>query len=218
MFSLAAVTSLALGVGLTTTLFSVVNAVLLRDTPIARPDQLVEIYSGFKDFPQLTTSNDALPAILVNLLPPVVGTIGLAAVFSAEISASDAVLFMLTTSLSQDLYKRFVHPGASDAQVLLVARWTAVVAAALGVALAIGLASVIDALIGSKLGVTAHVLGTVPYAKGSGFTSDSFLVQHGSWVRPKKIRCALRMHCFNRWALELACRTTPTSFARPRSG
>lgn len=55
-FSLAALASLALGVGLTTTLFSVVNAVLLRDTPIARPDRLVEVYSGFTDFPQLTTS------------------------------------------------------------------------------------------------------------------------------------------------------------------
>jgi len=55
-FSSAAVASLALGIGLTTTLFSVVNAVLLRPTPIARPDRLVEIYSGFSDFPQLTTS------------------------------------------------------------------------------------------------------------------------------------------------------------------
>jgi SSS family solute:Na+ symporter len=97
-------------------------------------------------FPALGNANDALPAILVNLLPPAVGTVGLAAVFSAEISASDAVLFMLTTSLAQDLYKRFVRPDASDAQVLLVARWTAVVAAALGVSLAIGLGSVIDAL------------------------------------------------------------------------
>lgn len=55
-FSSAAVASLALGIGLTTTLFSVVNAVMLRPTPIERPDRLVEIYSGFSDFPQLTTS------------------------------------------------------------------------------------------------------------------------------------------------------------------
>jgi hypothetical protein len=44
----------------------------------------------------------------------------------------------------------------------------------------------IDALIAAKLGVTAHVLGAVPYAKGSGFSSDSFLVKHGSWVRPEE--------------------------------
>lgn len=44
----------------------------------------------------------------------------------------------------------------------------------------------IDALIASAIGTTAHVLGTIPYAKGSGFTSDSFLVKHGSWVRPEE--------------------------------
>jgi solute:Na+ symporter, SSS family len=97
-------------------------------------------------FPELQSANSALPTILVRMLPPVVGAIGLAAVFSAEISASDAVLFMLTTSLSQDLYKRFVNPAANDARVLLVARWTTVVAAAAGVALAIALGSVVDAL------------------------------------------------------------------------
>lgn len=44
----------------------------------------------------------------------------------------------------------------------------------------------VDALIAQKLGVTPYVLGAVPYAKGSGFTSDSFLVKHGSWVRPEE--------------------------------
>ena len=97
-------------------------------------------------FPELASTNNALPMILMYLLPPAVGAIGLAAVFSAEISASDAVLFMLTTSLSQDLYKRFVNPDSSDARVLLVARITSVVAAALGVGLAIALGSVVDAL------------------------------------------------------------------------
>ena len=97
-------------------------------------------------FPELKSANDALPTILVYMLPPIVGAIGLAAVFSAEISASDAVLFMLTTSLSQDLYKRFVNPAASDAKVLRVARWTTVASATIGVSLAIVLASVVDAL------------------------------------------------------------------------
>jgi len=55
-FSLAAVGSLALGIGLTTALFSVVNAVLLRDTPIERPDRLIEIYTSVYDFPEMTTS------------------------------------------------------------------------------------------------------------------------------------------------------------------
>ena len=97
-------------------------------------------------FPDLSSPNDALPTVLVSLLPPAIGAIGLAAVFSAEISASDAVLFMLTTSLSEDLYKRLVRPAATDAEILLVARWTTVTAASLAVAIAVSLASVVDAL------------------------------------------------------------------------
>jgi SSS family solute:Na+ symporter len=84
--------------------------------------------------------------ILVHTLPPLVGAIGLAAVFSAEVSASDAVLFMLTTSLSQDFYKRFVNPAATDAGVLRLARWTAVMSGALGTTLAVALGSVVGAL------------------------------------------------------------------------
>jgi predicted permease len=56
-FTAAAVASLALGIGLNTTLFSVVNAVLFRSGPVAQPERLVEIYTGLSDdFPQLTTS------------------------------------------------------------------------------------------------------------------------------------------------------------------
>src|SRR6185436_1811704 len=55
-FSAAAIASLALGIGLNTTLFSVVNAVLLRESLVSRPDRLVEIYTSLNDFPQLTTS------------------------------------------------------------------------------------------------------------------------------------------------------------------
>lgn len=76
-FAAAAIGSLALGIGLNTALFSVVNAVLFRDSLIARPDQLVEIYTGLnKEFPQLTTSYrdyldvrdgvDALAGVMAN--------------------------------------------------------------------------------------------------------------------------------------------------------
>ena len=75
-----------------------------------------------------------------------VGSLGLAAVLSAEISSADAILFMLSTSLSKDLYKRFVRPDASDAQVLKVARGAAVGGGALGVLLALVLPSVIGAI------------------------------------------------------------------------
>ncbi len=66
--------------------------------------------------------------------------------FSAEVSSADAILFMLSTSLSEDLYKRFVKPEASDREVLRVARWAAVLGGGTAVALALGLPSVIGAL------------------------------------------------------------------------
>ena len=42
----------------------------------------------------------------------------------------------------------------------------------------------IDSTIAKALGVTPFVVGARPYTPGAGFTSDSYLVQHGSWVRP----------------------------------
>jgi solute:Na+ symporter, SSS family len=70
----------------------------------------------------------------------------LGALFSAELSAADAVLFMLTTSISQDLFKTFIKPQADDGQLLRVARITAVVCGALGAVLAILFKTVIAAL------------------------------------------------------------------------
>ena len=96
--------------------------------------------------PELINHELALPSVLVYELPVVLGSIGLAAIFSAEISSADAILFMLATSLSQDLYRRFLNPDASDALVLKVSRGAAVGGGILGVALAIALPSVIDAL------------------------------------------------------------------------
>jgi putative ABC transport system permease protein len=47
-FAVTAIGSLALGIGVTTTLFTVVNAVLFKSSPLRDPAQLVEIYSGQK--------------------------------------------------------------------------------------------------------------------------------------------------------------------------
>ncbi len=96
--------------------------------------------------PNLVDIEHALMLVLTAGLPTIVGSLGLAAVLSAEISSADAILFMLSTSLSKDLYKRFVRPNASDAQVLKVARGAALAGGALGVLLALVLPSVILAL------------------------------------------------------------------------
>jgi solute:Na+ symporter, SSS family len=97
-------------------------------------------------FPDLVQPELALPTLLMQSVPVAVGTLGLAAVFSAEVSSADAVLFSLTTSLSQDLYKRFYRPAATDAQLLRVTRLTALVGGAAGVGIALVAAGVVSAL------------------------------------------------------------------------
>ena len=97
-------------------------------------------------FPNLQNRELALPLVMTKLMPGWLGLLTLAAVFSAEISASDAILFMLSTSLSVDLYKAFLKPQVSDRELLAVGRITAVAGASIGVALAIVLPSIISAL------------------------------------------------------------------------
>ncbi len=96
--------------------------------------------------PALDNPELALPTLLMDVLPPAVGALGLAALFSAEVSSSDAILFMLATSLSQDLYRRYVDPDASDRQLLTVARRAAVTGGVLGTGLAIVAASIASVL------------------------------------------------------------------------
>ena len=119
------------------------TAVALLAFAIAPPlfGMIARIYD-----PDLVDIEHALMLVLTTGLPTMVGSLGLAAVLSAEISSADAILFMLSTSLSKDLYKRFVRPDASDAQVLKVARGAAIGGGALGVLLALVLPSVIGAI------------------------------------------------------------------------
>ena len=96
--------------------------------------------------PGLDSAEKALPVILTEGVPAWVGLLGLAAVLSAEISSADAILFMLATSLSKDLYKRFLKPEATDRQVLKVARSAAAAGGLAGVVLAVVIPSVVGAL------------------------------------------------------------------------
>ena len=78
--------------------------------------------------PGLSNPELALPRLTTDVLPPWVGGLALAALFAAEISTADAVLFMLSTSLSRDLFQAVLRPKATDAELLRVGR----LAAALG--------------------------------------------------------------------------------------
>ncbi|HEY2039513.1 MAG TPA: sodium:solute symporter family protein [Edaphobacter sp.] len=101
---------------------------------------------AFAAMPHLSNPELALPAAMKNLLPPWLGVWTLASIFSAELSATDAILFMLSTSLAVDLYKTFLNPGVSQQKLLWVSRMASIGAGVLGILLAIILPSIIAAV------------------------------------------------------------------------
>ncbi len=96
--------------------------------------------------PGLSNAEMALPRLTIDVLPAWLGGLGLAALFAAELSSADAILFMLSTSLSRDLYQAVLRPGATDAQLLRVGRQAAVAGGVASVVLAMVLPSVVAAL------------------------------------------------------------------------
>ena len=98
-------------------------------------------------FPGIEVRDQVLPTLLLHGLPVWLGALALAAVFSAEVGACEAILFMLSTSLSKDLYKRTINPDATPEQVLRVARIAALIGGTAGMLLAIFVVKeIIDAL------------------------------------------------------------------------
>ncbi len=100
-----------------------------------------------------------LPTVLTTLLPAWIGALALAAVFSTEVDTCDAILFMISTSVSKDLYKRYFRPSATDSELLRVARVAAVAGGTLGVILSIYLSTIVAAMtvFYSLLGVSLFV-------------------------------------------------------------
>jgi len=101
---------------------------------------------AFVTWPNLDNPGLALPKLLAEGMPAALGAIMLAAVFSAEISSADAVLFMLSTSVARDLGPVLIGDEPDDRRLLRLARIAAVAAGVLGVLVALYLDSILAAL------------------------------------------------------------------------
>lgn len=97
-------------------------------------------------FPSLADPQYAIFKVMTEQLPLWLGILGIAAIFSAEISTCDAVLFMLSSSLTIDFYRSFLSRGASERRLLLISRLSAVAGAAGAVVISITLPSIIGSM------------------------------------------------------------------------
>ena len=97
-------------------------------------------------YPELQNRELALPTLMVHQLPFWLGALALAAVFSAELSAADAVLAMLSTSFARDWVQGYWRPGLEGEELLRVTRTVSMAAGMLGVFLALWLPNVVSAL------------------------------------------------------------------------
>lgn len=88
--------------------------------------------------PQIYHSRICLLPYVMKRMYAILGfSFALAAIFSAEISAADAVLYMITTSFTKDLYKSFINPNVSDESLIKDSRFVTVMAGIIGIGLAI---------------------------------------------------------------------------------
>ncbi|MHC1715785.1 MAG: sodium:solute symporter family protein [Acidaminococcaceae bacterium] len=101
---------------------------------------------AYAAFPDLKNPELALPTAMKELMPFGVAALALAAIFAAEVSTADAVLYMLSSSISNDLYKTFFKPDISDKELLKFSRAATLVCGVLGVLLALWMPNIITAL------------------------------------------------------------------------
>jgi len=101
---------------------------------------------AFAMFPDLKNPELALPTAMKELMPFGIAALALAAIFAAEVSTADAVLYMLSSSISNDLYKTFFHPDITDKELLKFSRAATLFCGILGVLLALWMPNIITAL------------------------------------------------------------------------
>jgi len=97
-------------------------------------------------YPQLQNQELALPTLMVHQMPFWLGALALAAIFSAELSAADAVLAMLSTSFARDWVQGYWRPEMDPKNLLGVTRIVSAAAGLFGALLALWLPNVVSAL------------------------------------------------------------------------
>jgi len=89
----------------------------------------------------------AFPSMLVNnMLPPAIGGLFLAALFSATMSSADTCLISTSTILTVDIIKKW-RPSISERNTIVIARWSIIGIGLLSLLLALVVKGIISALL-----------------------------------------------------------------------
>lgn len=136
LFSLAVLVTLALGIGATTSIFSVVNGVLLKPLPFQDPDRLVSVFAAPVDYPTARgnmSGPDMADLARTGSMETVVGYAdGMATltgrgdarlVFGARISRGLLSTFGLEPFMGRDLTPEESIPGSSRSVVIGFGFW-----------------------------------------------------------------------------------------------
>lgn len=78
-------------------------------------------------FPYLPSADQASSIMASAVMPPLLGALFLVAMMSAIMSTVNSILLVTGGAFAHDLYKRLVHPGASEGRLLAVNRLSIVV-------------------------------------------------------------------------------------------
>jgi SSS family transporter len=78
-------------------------------------------------FPYLPSPDQASSILAATVMPPVLGSLFLVAMFSAIMSTVNSILLVTGGAVAHDLYKRLVNPAASQARLIWVNRASIVV-------------------------------------------------------------------------------------------
>ncbi len=96
--------------------------------------------------PAMDNPDVALPSLILEIVPVGLAGLILAGFISAMMSTADSALLASSTLFTNDVYRRFIDPDASDARYTLVSRLGIVVLGVAMIAVAVLIGDVINAL------------------------------------------------------------------------
>lgn len=88
-------------------------------------------------YPQLIVADAASTVYAAQVLPPLMGTLVIAAILAAIMSTVDSVLLVTGPVISHDIYYRIINPTADERKRMIVNRWATAITGVLPIFLAL---------------------------------------------------------------------------------